>query len=242
MIEIAICLAIVAFAMVAIMGVLPMGLQVQKTNREETIITLDGAYFLEAIRGGSYRIDDLTNYVDWIRLTNYSGTGPPTVVGLTNPMTGWQLMGLLSTPKYRLATNGLWQTNFVRAKVRALSGSAIEKTGALKDFGFSYLLDAEVIPFKWSALRNLPPLGTNQTPAQYSQRLQATNLANATYEVRLTLRWPVRPNGTPGLERQVFRTLVTGRLYQDTNWWSALPTLNGGSWFPYFFQPSVYGH
>ena len=38
MIEIALCLAIIGFALVAIIGILPAGMQVQKDNREDTIV------------------------------------------------------------------------------------------------------------------------------------------------------------------------------------------------------------
>ena len=64
MIEIAISLAVIAFALVAIIGVLPTGMNVQKDNREDTIINQDGPYWLEAIRNGSRGLDYLTNYVD----------------------------------------------------------------------------------------------------------------------------------------------------------------------------------
>ena len=37
-IELVICLGIIAFALVAIIGVLPIGINVQKDNREETRI------------------------------------------------------------------------------------------------------------------------------------------------------------------------------------------------------------
>src|SRR3954447_15585413 len=66
MIEIALSLGIVAFALIAIIGVLPSGMKVQRENREETIINQDGAYLLEAIRSGSRGVDDLTNYVESI--------------------------------------------------------------------------------------------------------------------------------------------------------------------------------
>lgn len=69
MIEIALALAIIGFALVAIIGVLPAGLNVQKNNRQETIITQDANYFMEAIRNGARGLDDLTNYV--ISITNY---------------------------------------------------------------------------------------------------------------------------------------------------------------------------
>ena len=37
MVEIAICLAIIGIALVAIIGVLPIGINVQRDNREETL-------------------------------------------------------------------------------------------------------------------------------------------------------------------------------------------------------------
>lgn len=121
MVEIALCLAIIGFALVAIIGVLPAGLNVQRENREETIIVHDANYFIEAIRGGARGLDDLTNYVEAITnhvtvydennnivagpdrycytYTNYvinNAVQPPTDV-ITN---GERIIGLLSTPKY----------------------------------------------------------------------------------------------------------------------------------------------
>src|SRR5665647_1612048 len=50
MVEIAICLAIIGFALVAIIGVLPLGMNTQRDNREETIINQDATVLLEAVR------------------------------------------------------------------------------------------------------------------------------------------------------------------------------------------------
>ena len=44
MIELVLCLGIISFALIAIIGVLPVGINVQKDNREETIIVQDGMY------------------------------------------------------------------------------------------------------------------------------------------------------------------------------------------------------
>jgi len=52
--------AIIAFALVAIIGVLPAGLQVQKENRQDTLLAQDGTYFMEAIRNGASGLDELT--------------------------------------------------------------------------------------------------------------------------------------------------------------------------------------
>src|SRR5258706_15328665 len=64
MVEIAIAVAVIAFALVAIIGVLPAGLQVQKENREDTIIAQEGVYWMEAIRSGAQGLDELVSYVE----------------------------------------------------------------------------------------------------------------------------------------------------------------------------------
>lgn len=126
MIEIALCLAIIGFALVAIIGVLPTGLNVQKDNREETIINQDAISWMNSIRNGAQGYDDLTNYViaitnSWAvynvtaSLTNkvlkgndgytFNGSlvtsvvGPPGVPN-TYHLNGTNIIGLLSTPKY----------------------------------------------------------------------------------------------------------------------------------------------
>jgi type II secretory pathway pseudopilin PulG len=66
MIEIAICLAIIGVSLVAIVGVLPLGMNVQRDNREATIINQDATVLLEAIRNGAQGMKDLTNYVYFI--------------------------------------------------------------------------------------------------------------------------------------------------------------------------------
>ncbi|MDB6059445.1 MAG: hypothetical protein JWO95_3289, partial [Verrucomicrobiales bacterium] len=52
MIEIAIALGVIGFALVAIIGILPLGLNVQKDNREDTIASQDGQYFMDLLRYG----------------------------------------------------------------------------------------------------------------------------------------------------------------------------------------------
>ena len=72
MVELAICLGIIAFALVAIIGVLPIGINVQKDNREETIINQDGMYWMEAIRSGATGINDLAEHIAFIEIRNSS--------------------------------------------------------------------------------------------------------------------------------------------------------------------------
>src|SRR6184192_3370804 len=74
MVEIALCLGVIAFALVAIIGVLPTGVRVQRDNREDTIINQEGMFWLEAIRSGSRGLDYLTNYVDTITISNRLGS------------------------------------------------------------------------------------------------------------------------------------------------------------------------
>ena len=82
MMEIAICLAIVGVALVAIIGVLPIGMSTQRNNRQETIIAQDASVYLEAIRNASLGMDDLTNYV--YAISNYWTEFEPITKGGTN--------------------------------------------------------------------------------------------------------------------------------------------------------------
>src|SRR5208282_3735932 len=134
MVEIAISLAVIGIALVAIIGVLPIGMNTQRDNREETIINQDATMFIEAIRGGARGLDDLTNYVYaitnyWTNVTSHASG----VIGYTNYpsflVNGMNIVGLLSTPEYT-DTNGLpiptlmfgGYSNHVVAYVRSISG------------------------------------------------------------------------------------------------------------------------
>ncbi|HXR48222.1 MAG TPA: prepilin-type N-terminal cleavage/methylation domain-containing protein [Candidatus Limnocylindrales bacterium] len=141
MVEIAICLAIIGIALVAIIGVLPAGLNVQKDNREETLIGQDATVFIENIRNGARGLDDLTNYV--LAITNYWAyyptigalpqpgvnsytytnftiapkyptAGTPPGAPLTN---GMNIIGLLSTPEYINQGNGAPILNLVEGGI-----------------------------------------------------------------------------------------------------------------------------
>ncbi|HXI52742.1 MAG TPA: hypothetical protein VNH84_14605, partial [Candidatus Saccharimonadales bacterium] len=59
LIEIAIAIGVIGFALVAIIGILPTGLEVQRDNRTETILNQDGTFWLEAIRNGARTTNDL---------------------------------------------------------------------------------------------------------------------------------------------------------------------------------------
>src|SRR5438552_14875695 len=108
MVEIAISLGVIAIALVAILGVLPTGVRVQRDNREDTILNQEGEFWLEAIRSGSRGLDYLTNYVDLITISNTSAviTFPSLAFSTRVPRTGdiltngQQIVGLLTMPKY----------------------------------------------------------------------------------------------------------------------------------------------
>jgi type II secretory pathway pseudopilin PulG len=176
MVEIAISLAIIGFAMVAIIGVLPIGMTVQKDNREETVINQDATVFMNAIRNGARGMDDLTNYVTAITEVvskfdgntkggsffssnwfNYANSTLGSQFALSN---GYRIVGLLSTPKYVLLTppgarQPVLYSNHVVAYVRSMSGTASEKPppnprsipDLSSSLSFSYRMTSEVIPY-----------------------------------------------------------------------------------------------
>lgn len=57
MVEIAIALGVIAFALVAIIGILPTGLQTHRDVREDTIVNQDARVLIEAIRSGGRDLD-----------------------------------------------------------------------------------------------------------------------------------------------------------------------------------------
>jgi type II secretory pathway pseudopilin PulG len=170
MVEIALCLAIIGFALVAIIGVLPTGLTVQRDNREETIINQEAKVWMDAIQNGARGYDDLTNYV--VGITNYwsywntpstverSGIDSytPTDSLVTSSSTvldfrltsGFRIIGLLSAPKYDPSAGYPFSSNYVVAHVRAMSGSAVDKPGQrdaeMLAGAFAYRLIVEISP------------------------------------------------------------------------------------------------
>jgi len=174
MIEIAICLAVIGFALAAIVGVLPLGMNVQRENREETVINQDGNVFINAMRNGELGLDDLTNYVvaitNWV--TEYDNIGKPRPLytlgytyvtstqngtAMTPPMpitNGFRIIGLLTTPRYNpIVTRGTlgYRSNYVVAYVRSLSGDASMKfpqtNVQMQDLAFSYRMVSDVVPY-----------------------------------------------------------------------------------------------
>ena len=261
MVEIALSIAIVAFAMVAIIGVLPTGLQVQRDNREETIINQDGAYLLEAIRSGGLGLDELANFVERITITNrsrgwsigYFGSRLPEI-GMQIPLTnGHFIIGMLSVPTYQLVRGNyrggqsVRSTNEVTALMRSISGSASQRfqSQEFRENAFTYLLTTTIAPYVPIVTNNFS--SRNLDPVARERLKMVQNFSTNLYDVRLHFRWPVNVSGEGedvqyqvGKREQVFRSLVNGRLIQ-TNSDPFFPK-NGSRFFTnlFYFQPSTF--
>jgi hypothetical protein len=219
MVEIAIALGVIGFALVAIIGVLPLGLNVQKDNREETIINQDGPYILEAIRNGAQGFDNLTNHIDSVGVVLMNTNG--VIVGTdydvySNAPVARTFVGLMSRfrgDSFTTTPEPLFVVR-VEAKMRALSGSALEQSGANSAVAFSYLLTSEIVrhDFFADSSTNWSAVDTNSVEyvERYTRWLEAPHLANNLHEARLKVSWPLLPNGNVGPNRQLFRTQVSG--------------------------------
>lgn len=234
MVEIALSLGIIAFALVAIIGVLPSGLKVQRENREDTVVNQDLTYLLEAIRSGARGVEDLTNYVESIVVRRGVSGGQDLIYtnnranpGPFEPITNAQhIVSLLSTPKIddpRFPN----RTTTVTARVRSISGGALERDPKMRDFAFRYQLTCEV-----TAFTNVPPQVALNMPLD--DALRSVNLNQNLYDVRLTARWPLfdRASGwDTGRYRRTVRTLVSGDLRPV--WTNTTPYL-------YLFDPQTF--
>lgn len=244
MVEIVLSLAIIAVALVAIIGVLPIGLNVQSDNKEESIINADAAIWMQFLtkgaQGGEYfkptpplpgpifyinevRVDEniRTRNVNNVLLSEDGFTTATTFY--TNFLSASNLLGVLSLPKYPSnpykLTDGQKYTNWnVYADVRALNGNMAD-LGADMDFAFKYRMIPELVPLQ------------NGAPYDYAASLQNTNngtvlpnLDSNLFELRLKFMWPLMPgpDGTYRSQTQfaksmTFRTLVSGHDTQYTN-------------------------
>jgi type II secretory pathway pseudopilin PulG len=270
MVEIALCLAIIGFALVAIIGVLPMGMNVQTNNRQETIIDEDAVVWMDALRNGARQYNELTNFV--LCITNFwttytlNGTNPvadrfgtnwytttnssvSTSFSLTN---GFRIIGLLSTPKIISlpSTNGFgaFQSNYLLAYVRAMSGPAVEKFPQtnvdILANAFTYRMIVENTQYLPQDPTSIDYLSaTNGLTAQELQdrRNNAVRIATLwtnAHDLRITFRWPIYPTGEAGNQRQTFRIFTGGSMVTLPDPFEPAQTTQP----LYFLQPSVYTH
>jgi hypothetical protein len=262
MIEIAIALAVIAFALIAIIGILPTGLNVQQSNREDTIVSQDGMYFMDVLRFGRQgrtqdqgkALDFLTNYVDAITIIKTSPNKPITAtfsLADKNMTNGQIIMDLLSTPRYEPdPTHTFIYTNTVVATNRGMSGSALEQNGANTITAFKYAMEVQLVPAStsppmigdgfnqanfWLGIPDEDFRGNNPTSQARRQFLQ-----NQLFELRIACSWPVLPTGTVGPNRRYFRTTVSGTLHQA--WRDGSGTLTGvdPNCILYYIDPQSY--
>ena len=256
MVEIAIALGVIAIALVAIIGIMPTGVNVQRTNRDDTIINQDGRLWLEAIRTGARGLDYLTSHVEAIWITNVTSqssqvtvfTNKPSATRPGNPAvegsmtTGAAVIGLLSRPKYFFLppTSGTQLqvvTNHIVAYVHAVSGPAADQNAFMRSnrMDFLYRLTSEIVPFN-----HFPPsltnfavggLSTQEWVIRSNNWLLARNQAVNAYEVCLTLQGPVIHRGRDYLvlgtsKPKTFRTVVSAGQLFDQGL--------------FFFEPATY--
>lgn len=228
--EIALCIAVIGIALTAIIGVLPSGLNVQKQNREDTLVSQDAQFLIESIRSGAMAIPDLTNQVDFIlwrrtgaenkeyyfRGPNFQEALPGTVIPLT---ASWQVTALLGMPRYEAVRNGVVQ-NEVTAQFRTFGSPFSEKP----------YRDAGGLPSQarlQTAMRYLVTAETQTTPTRpplilngYTNRNESNIVASQLFRIeqgmsdlRLTFQWPVFRVGADfrtGGSRRSFRSLIRG--------------------------------
>lgn len=187
LVEVAIALAVIAFALTAILRVLPKGMTTQRDNRHDTIINHDATYLLEAIRSGAQGMDDLTNFVDAIAVdgvTNFFGGGYTS---------GEEIVSLLTTPGAD-----------VRATVRAISGSAATRGPSMRDFTMRYQLQPQILQ-----AASVDPADTLTYPARVAHNLYEVRLV-----FRWPVLPGATPAGRLASApfSQSFRTVVSGSI------------------------------
>jgi type II secretory pathway pseudopilin PulG len=229
MVEIAIAIGVIGFALVAIIGILPRGMNVQKDTRGYTIIGQDSAYFLDAIRNGAVvtnlpysarGLDFLTNYVQYIRF-DYLVNGVTNATSNYNNFTnGAEIIGLLSTPQTNFFSP-FFSNNFfyVSAICRALSGPATEQNPVNNVMAFNYRMEVMVTPFNSFApdttnWNNPPyPLDVNQYNICYNRWLAATPGAVGTATTPIStaegIIWVSATNAVPAI---LATNAITGAL------------------------------
>ncbi len=199
--EVALALAVVAFGLVAVLGVLPVGLNVQRDNREDTLIKNDGEYWMNAIRGGRLALDSL-NHVEWVELEANGATyraefaalqfdGAPDDPALWpvfngNSMPPITYRGSLKQATWRGDVIGWLSTPDVvagrkRAKIRPMGGTLLHRKYGEKTVG----QDGKV----------MYRLNGGEQTFSYLLESQIRELAPSFWEIKLAMRWPILEEG-----------------------------------------------
>lgn len=208
MAEIAIALGVIGFALIAIVGILPRGLQVQRDNRAETIVNQDGTFWLDAIKSGAQGMDELATLVDRIDVHYNINNGlPETTTTHRGFRNGKEVIGLLTTPARTNAE--------VFASVWAISGAAAEKEPDAAN---------RVVAFKYRLRVNIEPAPGNTLSFTDSTIPRAAGVGpsyplTSLYDIRLTLGYPLvkeddakNLQDQPPVRAQTVRTAASRRV------------------------------
>ena len=255
MVEIALSLAIIGFALVAIIGVLPAGLNVQRNNREETIINQEAGFFMDALRSGARGLDELTNRV--ISVTNHWTTYRTNVFPWTfiESNTDWYTNAFSQndlTPNDNsrvTSTNNVGDGEFNLIDgyriISLLSRPKLETTDATNSIVRSNHVFAYVRALAGAATEKPPQATVSVLDLGFSYRMlveihdvplvnpvsgQAQSVQTNLHEVRLRFSWPLLPRGVGG-GRLTFRSMAGG---QHQTW------IETNDHQIYYFNPSVY--
>jgi type II secretory pathway pseudopilin PulG len=228
MMEIAISLAVIGIALVAIIGVLPIGMNVQRDNRQETIVNQDASVLIEDIRNGALGANDLTNYVVaitnyWAQFNsgvvfggngfnwyNYSGSSVsgsyvrPTPPANSQPLTnGANIVGLLSTPEFTdlrgNPTNNLYSGGYSNHIVASVY--SISGLAIQKPPQDNQLMQQDSFAYRLYVVNAPMPFDTNNVifnQNNSSTRAFADQMNAGLHELRLTFLFPLLPNGHIG--------------------------------------------
>ncbi len=232
LVEIVLSLAIIAIALVAILGVLPIGLNVQSENQEESVVSADAAIWMEAFRNGAQGMeylaqDDLNGddyYIDEVmmqrvvRQISNNQLLSDTTAYYDRFTSASNLIGILSRPKFQFDPANNVYTNWnVYADVRALNGN-MGDLGADMDFAFKYRMTPELVPLLGVTPDHL--MTTNALGLPLRLPILETNL----FELRLNFQWPLVIGVGGNYRAQTrfakslnFRTLVSGQQFLRTN-------------------------
>ena len=206
MVELSLCIAIVAIAMVALIGILPTGLTVQQQSREEVLMAKEAQYWFDIIRNGNTSLNSLTNYVESIQLVRrFDGGGtvtndPSFYSGIYDP--AYEYIGQPSSST--LFANGLWDASRIiglvsRPKYEALPDGPKRFVTVTNQAVYVYMRPAS------GPVTERPYLGvgelmvTNGVLKDQSFRYRATIEVSPVYsrsvenlsDVRITMQWPV---------------------------------------------------
>jgi type II secretory pathway pseudopilin PulG len=212
LVEIAIALGVIGFALVAIIGILPVGLQIQRDNRAETIINQDGTFWLEAIRNGARGLDELVDHVESISIITWNyAVVPPAIVASNyytyngGYTTGSNIIGLLTTPARFANTEA-------RAVVSAISGAAAEKSpsAADRELAFRYQMTVQ-IDQSFANTPSFATLSTNAIPGLFPDPLDSL------YELRLNMAYNWVRDTQPGTRHQTYRAELSRNVLAITN-------------------------